>query len=264
MKILFIGDIVGKPGREIVQKLLPGLRQQEGIHLVIANGENAAHGRGITHEIVEELMDAGVNFFTTGNHIWDVKDLIVHLKQKDYPVLRPANYPAANPGRGHAVIQTTLLKQLLVINIQGRVFMPEGLDSPFQKVDEILKQYEKDAAISAIFVDFHAEVTSEKHAMRHYLDGRVSCLVGTHTHVQTNDARVSPAGTAYITDVGMTGVYWDSVIGLHKNSSLNLFLLGNVHKWEMAEGKAILQAILLETDDRTRQAVSIKTVQAEE
>lgn len=261
MKILFLGDVYGSPGREAIQKILPELKRAEGIHLTIANIENAAHGKGITVPIVEELLSCGVNFFTSGNHIWDVKEIIPKLKDKSFPLIRPANYPEGNPGRGHDVIQTTLLKNVLVINLQGRVFMPEGLDNPFRKADEILALYQNDPTISAILVDFHAEATSEKHALRHYLDGRVTALVGTHTHVQTNDAIVSKSGTAYISDLGMTGVVWDSVIGLEKKAALSLFLQGNLSKWEVARGEALVQGVIIETDDATKQAVSIKTVQ---
>jgi 2',3'-cyclic-nucleotide 2'-phosphodiesterase len=249
MKILFIGDIFGRRGREAVQELLPVIKQEEGIHLTIANCENASHGRGPTVETIKELLSSGIDFFTSGNHIWDVK------------VLRPANYPTGNPGRGHAIVPTKLLKNVLVINLQGRVFMPEGVDSPFQKIDEILALYKNDPGISAIFVDFHAEATSEKHAMRHYLNGRVSVLVGTHTHVQTNDAYTSAKGTAFISDVGMTGVFWNSVIGLNPESSLELFLKGTIAHWEVAKGEAILQGVVVEVDDQTKRAVSIKTIQ---
>lgn len=261
MKILFIGDIVGRNGREAVKKTLPALKKNEGIHVVIANAENAAHGKGVTSEIVKELQEAGVQFFTSGNHIWSIKEAVHKLNNASFPVIRPANYPEGNPGRGYDIIETVLLKKVLVINLQGRVFMPEGLDNPFKKVDEILKLYEKDNSISAIVVDFHAEATSEKHAMRHYVDGRVSALFGTHSHVATNDVRVSDKGTAYITDVGMTGVYWDSVIGINKQDSLNLFLLGNTPTWEPAEGEKVFNAVLLDVDDTTRKSISLKIIQ---
>jgi len=261
MNILFIGDIVGKQGRDVVRQELPKLKQERNIHLVIANAENIAHGMGATGETIQELLDAGVHFFTSGNHIWHTKEIISKLNDKQYPLLRPANYPQGNPGRGYGIVETALLKKVLVINLQGRIFMPEGLDSPFYTADRILSEYAQDRNISAIIVDVHAEATSEKHALRHYLDGRVTALLGTHTHVQTNDAYITPRGMAYITDVGMSGVYYPSVIGVHPQSSLDLFLLAKSNKWELAEGDAIFQAVFIEVDESTKQAVLIETIQ---
>lgn len=261
MRILMIGDIFGRRGRETVKKLLPGLKKEKDIQLVIANCENLSHGKGATLETIQEMKQSGIDFFTSGNHIWhSSKDLINKLSDKKFPVLRPANYPEGNIGRGHEVIEAGLMKRILVINLQGRVFMPDGVDSPFQKVDRILQEYDHDNNISAIVVDFHAETTSEKNAMRHYLDGRVSALVGTHTHVQTNDALVTAKGTAYVTDIGLTGVYENSVIGIEKNCSLDLFLMGNITRWEPAEGDTLFQAVLIDIDDRTKKAVSIEII----
>lgn len=255
-----IGDIFGRPGRTKVKEVFPKLKRERNISLVIANCENLSHGKGATKETIQEMSAAGVDVFTSGNHIWhNSKELINKLNDKKFPVLRPANYPAGNPGRGAMVVEIGLMKKILVINLQGRVFMPEGVDSPFTCVDAILKEYQHEQ-LAGIFVDFHAETTSEKNAMRHYLDGRVTALVGTHTHVQTNDAFVTPKGTGYITDIGLTGVYENSVIGVDKECGLDLFLLGNISRWEPAEGEAIFQGVLIEFDDRTRQASRMETI----
>lgn len=261
MLILFIGDIVGKPGRKAVITHLPILKQKRKIHLVIANVENLAHGKGATVDTIEEIREAGVDFCTSGNHIWDTKDIWNKLNDKSFPLIRPANYPSGNPGRGYDVVKTQLMKTVYVVNLQGRVFMPEGVESPFAVMDRIMQELNSSKRSPIIIVDFHAEATSEKNAMRHYLDGKVTALIGTHTHVQTRDAHITPQGTAYITDVGMTGVYHNSVIGVDKNNSLDFFLLAHTLQWEIAQGDSLFQAVLVELDDKSGRAISVETIQ---
>src|SRR4030042_1596695 len=203
MLILAIGDIVGRPGRQAIQELVPDLRKEFGIALVIANGENAAGGFGLTVATAQELLEDGVDIITSGNHIWAQKEIIPYLDE-DVPILRPLNYPAGVPGRGYLLKNKTL-----VVNLIGRTFMT-NYDCPFRTMDTLLADYSKKAKV--IIVDFHAEATSEKVALGHYLDGRVSAVLGTHTHVGTIDAHILPGGTAYVTDIGMVGPA-DSVIG---------------------------------------------------
>jgi metallophosphoesterase (TIGR00282 family) len=254
MQILAIGDIIGKPGRQTVQKLLPGLRKQYDLDMVIANGENAAGGFGLTLATANELLDAGVDIITSGNHIWDQKDIIPYL-DGELPILRPLNYPSGVPGRG-----VLTRDNVAVVSLIGRTFMG-GYDCPFKAMDQLLAGFRHNYSI--IIVDFHAEATSEKVAMGRYLDGRVSAVVGTHTHVGTIDARVLPKGTAHITDIGMTGPL-DSIIGDDVQSVLNRFLTAMPHRLSVGTGTAnIFNAVLINVDDKSGQAASIERIDRE-
>lgn len=260
MNILFIGDIFGRPGRETVKKLLPHYRKKMDIGIVIANAENMSHGKGVTEGQIKDMRSAGVDFFTSGNHVWKEKEIIPRLDDPELPLIRPANYPEGAPGKGYQVIQDTQGKKILVINLMGRVFMPMHLDCPFRAADKILKEFENEKGLAAIFVDFHAETTSEKMALGHYLDGRVSAVIGTHTHVPTFDARVLAGGTAFQSDVGFTGPI-DSVIGLEKTGIIRNFLTQVPHKHEVAGGDTVFNAIKIEIDEKTGKAVSVEQVQ---
>ena len=241
MKILFIGDIVGKPGRRAVRELLPGIIDERRIDFVIANCENAAAGFGVTAEIVEELYGAHIDVLTSGNHIWDKKEIMEFVD--DYEtLLRPANYPEGAPGRGSVVIPAQGGIPVGVLNLAGRVFM-HPLDCPFRTADREIEKLRKRARV--IIVDMHAEATSEKIAMGWYLDGRVTAVLGTHTHVQTADERILPGGAAYITDVGMTGPF-DSVIGIRKDSIMQRFLMQIPNKFDIAKGDVRLQGVTVE------------------
>ena len=254
MRVLMVGDIIGKPGRRAVQQLLPGLRHEYGLELVIANGENAAGGLGITLDTAQELFDSGVDIITTGNHVWAQKEIIPYL-ESDLSILRPLNFPPGAPGRG-----CLLTARALVVNLMGRVFMDE-LDCPFRAMDRLLS--EMTTATKVIIVDFHAEATSEKMAMGRYLDGRVSAVLGTHTHVGTIDACILPEGTAYVTDVGMVGPM-DSVIGDDVESVIHRFLSGMPHRISVGKGKAILNAVLVEVDETSGKATNIERIQRKE
>ena len=247
-----IGDVVGQPGRRAVSRLLPGLRQELGLDLVIANGENAAGGYGITPDTAEELLHGGVDILTSGNHIWDQKEIIPQLDE-GLPLLRPANYPAA-PGRGYLIQDG-----VMVLNLMGRLFMPT-LDCPFQAANRALAEVqEQGEAPPVVIVDFHAETTSEKQALGWYLDGRVSAVIGTHTHVGTVDARILPKGTAYLTDVGMAGPV-NSVIGSDANAVIDRFLTGMPQRAAVAGGPALLNAVMVEVNPETGQALSIQRI----
>jgi 2',3'-cyclic-nucleotide 2'-phosphodiesterase len=254
MNVLLIGDVMGKPGRKAVAALLPGLRQELRIDVVLANGENAAAGRGITEATAQELFDAGVDVITSGNHIWDQREIIPILDHET-PILRPANYPPAAPGRG-IVTQ----KGLTVLNLQGRTFMPET-DDPFRAADAALSNLPEGAIV---VVDMHAEATSEKQAMGRYLDGRVAAVVGTHTHVPTADARILPGGTAYVTDAGMVG-HSESVIGNDIQSVLKRMLTGMPTRLPVAENSSpvTFNAILIEIDESRRRARRIERIDRE-
>ena len=258
MKVLFIGDIIGKAGRRAVRELLPRLIVEEAIDIVVANGENAAGGFGIIPKIADELFDMGVNLITTGNHIWDKKEIVDYL-EGDAPIIRPGNYPPGSPGRGRRLINAPSGEPLTVINASGRVFM-DGLDCPFRYLNEEVEEARKESA--AVLVDFHAEATSEKNAMGLFLDGRVSAVVGTHTHVQTSDERILPKGTAYITDVGMTGGT-DSVIGMKAEGPLARFLTGLPKSFEPANGGIELQGVLVDMDAKEGHCLSIKRIKRE-
>ncbi|MBN2654812.1 MAG: TIGR00282 family metallophosphoesterase [Nitrospirae bacterium] len=253
MKILFMGDIVGKTGRDAIKKLLPNLVSMYKIDIVIANGENAAGGFGITESIAEELFGLGIHVITTGNHVWDKKEAVSYLS-KENRVLRPLNYPKGAPGYGSVVIETASGKKIAVMNVSGRVFM-NLFECPFRTAKAEAENLKKET--DTIFVDFHAEATSEKVAFGYYMDGLVSAIVGTHTHVQTADEKILPGGTAYITDVGMTGPH-TSVIGIEKEQIIEKFLYHMPMKYEVAGGKGLLCAVVVETDDKTGKATAIQ------
>jgi len=244
MKVLFIGDIVGSPGRRIVQERLADLVSQRGIDLVIANGENAASGFGITPRLVEELLNLGIEVLTGGNHSWDRKEILEYIPHQPR-LLRPANFSPNNPGNGLYIGATKNGTKFAVLNLQGRIFLPAN-DDPFRKAEEELAKIPGD--VPFVLVDMHAETTSEKIALGWYLDGRVSVVVGTHTHVATADERVLPNGTAYITDVGMTGPH-DGVIGMDRPGIIKKFLDGLPARFEVATGDIQMNAVLIETDD---------------
>ena len=255
VRILFIGDIVGKPGRELIRRGLAGLVDHHQIDFVIANAENCAAGFGITREIGEQLLDWGVEVMTSGNHIWDRKEALDYIGIEPR-LLRPANYPAGVPGNGSYLARTRGGETVGVINVMGRVFML-NIDDPFAIVAR-----EVDAMRTrtrTVFVDFHAEATSEKIAMGWHLDGKVTAVVGTHTHVQTADERILPKGTAYLTDVGMTGPH-DSIIGVEIEPVLNKFLTALPAKFETATGNPRLNAVIVETDSATGRATDIERV----
>lgn len=244
MRVLFVGDIVGAPGREIVRERLPDLVSNKQIDLVIANGENSAAGFGITPRIAEELFSYGIEVLTGGNHSWDKKEILEFMPHEPR-LLRPANFPEGIPGSGVYVGTARNAVRYAVINVQGRVFLPAN-DDPFRKTDELLAKLPAD--VSFVLVDMHAETTSEKIAFGWYVDGRVTAVVGTHTHVTTADERVLPAGTAYITDVGMTGPH-DGVIGMDRVGIVKKFLDGMPARFEVAQGNMQMNCVLIETDD---------------
>jgi 2',3'-cyclic-nucleotide 2'-phosphodiesterase len=245
MRVLFIGDIVGSPGRHIVHERLADLVEYRQIDLVIANGENSASGFGITPKIAEELLGLGIEVLTGGNHSWDRKEILEYMPHQPR-LLRPANFAVANPGSGLYVGETKKGFKFAVVNVQGRIFLPAN-DDPFKRVDEELAKIPGD--VSFILVDMHAETTSEKIAFGWYLDGRVTAVVGTHTHVTTADERVLPNGTAYITDVGMTGPH-SGVIGMDRTAIIRKFLDGIPTRFEVATGDVQMNAVLIETEDR--------------
>jgi hypothetical protein len=255
MKILFIGDIVGRPGRELVRRGLRGLAHHHAVDLVIANIENAAAGFGLTKDIGDTLIEAGIDVMTSGNHIWDKKEVLEYMPLEPR-LLRPANYPAGVPGRGTYIAQTGDGRAVGVINVMGRVFMTQ-IDDPFAVVLREIEGIRHRTRI--IFVDFHAEATSEKSAMGWHLDGKVTAVIGTHTHVQTADERILPNGTAYLTDAGMTGPH-DSIIGMEREPSLARFLTGMPVKFEPAAGNLRLNGALVEADDKTGRATRITRV----
>lgn len=248
----------GKPGRQAVQRLVPRLIARERIDLVVANAENSAAGIGVTPDSADELLAAEVNLLTSGNHIWGKREIVPYLERPDCRLLRPANYPAGAPGRGHAVISTPDGRKLGVLNLEGRVFM-KALDDPFRAAEEGVAAL-RAAGATAILVDMHCEATSEKNAMGWFLDGKVSAVLGTHTHVQTADARVLPGGTAFVTDVGMCGP-WDSIIGVKKELVIERFLSARPVSFEPAKRDVWLQGAIVEIDDATGRARSIARVQ---
>lgn len=246
---LMIGDVMGKPGRSAVQGLLQDLRREFDVDLVIANAENATNGRGVSLKHAEELLSSGVDLLTSGNHIWDQKEIIPYL-DSELPLLRPFNYPDGVPGRGWCIIQG-----VMVVNAMGRAFMPET-DCPFRGMDRMLNQPDLP---KVIIVDFHAEATSEKVAMGWYLDGRVSAVCGTHTHVPTADLRILPKGTAHVSDIGMTGPV-NSIIGCDVEAVLSRFLTAMPKAMPVAEGPAVLNAVLLQIDDSTGKSAGIRRI----
>ncbi len=255
MKILFIGDIFGEPGRRALARAVPRLVAQRQVDIVIGNGENAAGGFGITPELAEELFDLGLAVITTGNHAWDKKEILDYFPREPR-LLRPANYPSGVPGNGSVVVESAGGEQLGVLQLMGRAYMPT-LDCPFQVAKKELAALKKRTV--AVIVDMHAEATSEKMAMGHYLDGEVVAVVGTHTHVQTADDQILPKGTAYVTDIGMTGPL-HSVIGVKKELAIEKFLTGMPRRFEVASGPSVFCAVLLEVDARLGKALSIERI----
>lgn len=255
MKVLFIGDIFGEPGRRALARAVPRLVAQRQIDIVIGNGENAAGGFGITPELADELFDLGLAVITTGNHAWDKKEILDYFPREPR-LLRPANYPSGAPGSGSVVVESAGGEQLGVLQLMGRAYMPT-LDCPFQVAKKELAALKKRTA--AVIVDMHAEATSEKMAMGHYLDGEVVAVVGTHTHVQTADDQILPKGTAYMTDIGMTGPL-HSVIGVKKELAIEKFLTGMPRRFEVALGPSVFCAVLLELDARLGKALSIERI----
>jgi metallophosphoesterase (TIGR00282 family) len=253
IRILFIGDIVGRPGRDLMRRGLAALRDFHQIDLVVANAENAAAGFGITREIGDELLELGVDVMTSGNHIWDRKEAIDYIGVESR-LLRPANFPAGVPGNGSYLARTADDQPIGVINVMGRVFML-NIDDPFAAVSREIDALRQRTKI--IFVDFHAEATSEKMAMGWFLDGKVTAMVGTHTHVQTADERLLPKGTAYLTDVGMTGPH-DSIIGVEVEPSLSRFLTAMPARFETATGNPRLNAVIIDADPQTGRATDIE------
>lgn len=259
MKVLFIGDIMGEPGRRAVRRVLPRVVSQHGVDLVVGNGENAAGGFGITPDIAAELFDLGLAAITLGNHAWDKKETIDYI-QREPRLLRPANYPDGVPGRGSVVVETPSGLPLGIVQVMGRVFMPT-LDCPFQAARHEIQQLK--SRTRAIIVDMHAEATSEKMAMGHFLDGEVTAVVGTHTHVPTADDQILPKGTAYLTDIGMTGPV-HSVIGIKKELAIQKFLTQMPARFEVAPGPAVFSSVLLELDDTLGKAIAIQRIRLPE
>lgn len=257
--ILFIGDIVGSIGRKAIAGLVPDLKKEFSIDLVIANGENSAHGKGISEKTVQELLSSGIDWITTGDHCFDQSSSLATCFNNDQPVLRPANFSSKAPGRGYAIIPTSQ-GEVLLINLVGRTFMSRDFDSPFEKYQEI-SQIFTDKKFSAIIIDIHAEATSEKIAFRHFVEGSVSALIGTHTHVQTADHCITPLGTGYITDVGMTG-YADGIIGVEKEPVLHSFLTQIKQPQQLPDtGNAILNGVIISIDPATARCHSIQPIQ---
>lgn len=251
---MFIGDIVGEPGRKIVKENIRQLFDTYGPDIIIANAENAAGGFGVTPDIAEELFSLGIHVLTSGNHVWDKKEIMPYLSKQDR-LVRPANYPEGNAGYGSVVISTPAGKAA-VLNLEGRVFM-SNLDDPFRTADREIERLKRETAV--VIIDFHAEATSEKTAFAWYVDGRASAVIGTHTHVQTADERVLPGGTAFITDAGMTGPL-DSVIGVKKEEAIARFLYQSPHKFTVPKGPVHLDAVLIDVDAATGKALSIERV----
>jgi 2',3'-cyclic-nucleotide 2'-phosphodiesterase len=252
VRIVFIGDICGRYGRRFLSKALPHIRLKFSPSIVIANGENSAGGLGITRKTANEILETGVDVITSGNHVWDKKEAIELLKE-ECRVIRPINYPNSVPGRGHYVFKTDDNIEIMVVNLQGRVFMDPVVDNPFVIIDDFLTKTKQ----KIVFVDFHAEASAEKQAMGFYLDGRVSAMMGTHTHVQTSDLRILEKGSAYQTDVGMTGSL-DSVIGMEYETVIHKFLSGINQKFEVAKDNIILDMAIIDVDKNTGNALSVK------
>lgn len=259
MRLLFIGDIVGSAGRKILTEKLPHLRQDLKTDFVVVNGENAAAGFGLTANICQDIFAAGADIITTGNHTWDQREMISYI-EKENRILRSANYPSPVPGRGHQIVTTDNGKKVLVIDVMAQLFMPQNLNDPFSTVDEILKTYKLGISVHAVIIDFHGEATSEKQAMAHFVDGRASLVVGTHTHVPTADAQILNNGTAVQTDAGMTGDY-NSIIGFEADMPLQRFIKKmRGERLSPANGDATLCGVFVETDDQTGKAKNISPV----
>jgi len=257
MKILFFGDIVGKIGRKAITKILLKLQKELQPDLVMANVENLAHGKGVTEKTLQEMLDAGIDVFTSGNHV--LKKDIEILENKNFPIIRPANYPSSVPGKEYLKLKVNK-KDVYIFNFMGRVFIREDFDCPFRKFDELYKdlKIKKD---DIVLIDFHTETTSEKNAFAFYVDGRVSAVIGTHTHIPTADEKVLPNGTGFITDVGMVGAV-DSVLGVAKEGIIETFLTQIGSKHEMVdEGEVVANAVLLDIDEKSGKCKKIERVQ---
>ena len=255
MHVLFIGDIMGKPGREAIKRFLKPIQLEYKIDVTIANAENAASGKGLTKQISEELYDAGIQFLTMGNHVWDQREIMKFIDGEPR-LIRPANYPVGAPGQGYGILRTMGLK-IGILNLSGRIFLPP-LDDPFSCAIRCINLIKQETPI--ILVDFHAEATSEKVALGWFLDGKVSAVVGTHTHIQTADDRMLNEGTAYITDVGMTGPR-DSVLGIKKEIIINRFLTQLPAKFEVASGAFQINAVVLDIDEKSGKTRRIERIQ---
>lgn len=256
MNILFISDIVGGPGRRVVKELLPQLKENNNIDFCVINGENAAGGFGLTEEIADELFDMGIDVITSGNHIWDRREIAPYL-QSNPRILRPVNYPPENPGRGSGVFQAGNGQQVGVINLQGRVFMKE-IDCPFRTVNSVIQQLKEETDL--ILVDFHGEATAEKVAMGWYLDGRVTAVIGTHTHIQTADERVLPGGTGYITDAGMSGGI-DGVIGIKAELAIKRFITQTPNRFQPSDKNLVVMGVILTVDTQSCRTEKIERFQ---
>ena len=255
MKILYLGEIVGKPGRKAVKKILPGLITKYKPDFVFANGENLTHNKGINKKHLDEMLEVGIDYFTSGNHIFDNREFLPELEKKETPVIRPANYPNGTPGRGFARVKKGK-KQILLVNLIGRVFMLEGLTSPFFTADEILKNKQ---ASDFVIVDFHAEATSEKLALSYYLENKINLFIGTHTHIPTADEEIRNNGMAYITDIGMIGPK-ESILGIKKEIIIEKFLNDSSIIHDIALGDMIFNAILVEVEEKTKKAKKIQRI----
>ena len=255
MKVLYIGDIMGEPGRRAVARMVPRLIAQRQIDVVVGNGENVAGGFGITPDLAEELFRMGLSAITTGNHAWDKKEILDYFP-RERRLLRPANYPEGVPGQGSVIVQAKNGEEVAIVQLMGRAYMPT-LDCPFQVAKREMGKLRK--RVAAVIVDMHAEATSEKMAMGHYLDGEATAVVGTHTHVQTADEQILPRGTAYLTDIGMTGPL-HGVIGVKKELAIEKFLTGMPRRFEVAAGPTVFCAVLIELDARIGKALSIERV----
>jgi len=256
VKLLFIGDIVGEPGRKAVKTLLPKLREQHALNFIVANGENAAGGNGITHKIAEEIFSAGVDVITSGDHVWDQKEVLT-LLENEKRFLRPLNYPAGTPGHGSIVALRGSLPPIAVMNVQGRTFMHQQLENPFILARAEVERLRVQTKI--VFVDFHAEATSEKIAFARSLAGEVSAVVGTHTHVQTADEQIFPGGTAYLTDAGFTGPH-DGCLGREIEPVIKKFLTAMPQRFELAMNRVMLHGAVIEIDNATGKAIKIERV----
>jgi metallophosphoesterase (TIGR00282 family) len=260
MKLLFLGDIVGRTGRDLVRRHVRALAAHHGADVVIANGENAAGGAGITRENVLEIRSAGVDVITTGNHVWDKRETLEFIGNEPR-LLRPANYPEGTPGAGSCVVTAANGVRVGVVNVMGRVFL-QAIDDPFRVAAREIDRVKADGA-TVVFVDMHAETTSEKIALSYFLDGRVAAVIGTHTHVQTADARILPGGTACLTDVGMTGAH-DGVIGIEKDAIIARFMTGLPGKFENATGDPRLNGVAIAVDASTGRAAGITRISLSE
>jgi metallophosphoesterase (TIGR00282 family) len=270
MKVLVIGEVVGKLGRQAVAQKLPELKEQHQPDLILTNAENSAHGLGMTEKTIAALLESGVNFITSGNHFANRRDILGRMDDPTFPVIRPANYPPGTPGRGFARVEVGA-RQVLIINLMGRVFIKEDFEDPFRIVDAILEQEipqegvdvntdTDPATIPPVIIDFHAEATSEKVAFKHHLDGRAALIIGSHTHVPTADAQITEKGTAYISDIGMVGPH-DSVIGMQKQIVLESFRTQIQPPFEVEEeGPVEFNAILVDIDPKTRRATNIEQI----